>query len=74
VLFDHEIPVGPADDVTIQEVDELAVAHESEVEAVVEDWEDRAEDRRKNQTDEMVDRLISEHRAETKRSERGEGD
>ncbi|MFC7228127.1 DUF460 domain-containing protein [Salinirubellus salinus] len=74
VLFDHEIPVGPADDVTIQEVDELAVAHESEVEAVVEDWADRAEDRRKDQTDEMVDRLISEHRAETKRTERGEGD
>jgi hypothetical protein len=74
VLFDHGIPVGPADGVTIQEVDELAVAREEEVERVVEDWEVRAEDRRKDQTDEMVDRLISEHRAETKRSERGEGD
>ena len=74
VLFDHGIPVGPADDVTIQEVDELAVAREEQVEAVIEDWEDRAEDRRKDRTDEMVDRLISEHRAETKRTERGEGD
>jgi predicted RNase H-like nuclease (RuvC/YqgF family) len=64
VLFENEIPVGPADDVTIQEVDELAVARESEVEAVVEDWEDRAEERRKEQKAEQLDRLISEHRAD----------
>ncbi|MFB6136242.1 MAG: DUF460 domain-containing protein [Halobacteriaceae archaeon] len=64
VLFDGEVPVAPADDVTIREVDELAVARESEVEAAVEDWEDRAEERRKERTEEMVDQLISEHRAE----------
>jgi predicted RNase H-like nuclease (RuvC/YqgF family) len=74
VLFDHGIPVGPADDVAIQEVDELAVAREAEVLSVIEDWKARAEDRQKDQTDEMVDRLISEHRAETKRGERGESD
>jgi predicted RNase H-like nuclease (RuvC/YqgF family) len=74
VLFGHEIPVGPADDVTIQEVDELAVAREGEVETVIEHWEARAEVRRKDRTDEMVDRLISEHRAESKRAERGESD
>jgi predicted RNase H-like nuclease (RuvC/YqgF family) len=74
VLFGHAIPVGPADDVAIQEVDELAVARETEVLSVIEDWKARAEGRRKDQTDEMVDRLISEHRAETKRGEHGESD
>jgi len=64
VLFDHEIPVAPADLVTIQEVDELAVTRESEVEAAIEDWERRAEERRRQQSAEMVDRLISEHRAD----------
>ncbi|GAA0205360.1 DUF460 domain-containing protein [Halobaculum roseum] len=63
VLFEHEIPVGPADDVTLQEVDELAVARESDVEAVIDDWEDRAAAREREQTEEMVDEIISEHRA-----------
>ncbi|QLD88898.1 DUF460 domain-containing protein [Natronomonas salina] len=63
VLFEHEIPVGPADDVTIQEIDELAVASESDVEAVIDDWERRAEERRKEQKSEQLDQLISEHRA-----------
>ncbi|WP_129114244.1 DUF460 domain-containing protein [Halegenticoccus tardaugens] len=63
VLFDREIPVGPAADVTIQEVDELAVARESEVEAAIEDWEARAEERRREQKTAMVDQIISEHRA-----------
>jgi predicted RNase H-like nuclease (RuvC/YqgF family) len=70
VLFEHEIPVGPAADVQMQEVDELAVARESDVEGVIGDWERRAEDRRKDRKVEMVDRLISEHRAES----RGGGD
>ncbi|NHN46021.1 DUF460 domain-containing protein [Halostella sp. JP-L12] len=69
ILFEHEIPVGPADDVTMQEVDELAVARENEVEAVIDDWEDRAEERRKERKAEELDRLISEHRAD-----RGESD
>ncbi|WP_254821838.1 DUF460 domain-containing protein [Haloglomus halophilum] len=64
VLFEHDIPEGPADDVTVQEVDELAVAREREVEAVIEDWADRAEDRRRDQNAEMVDQIISEHRAD----------
>ncbi|WP_254542969.1 DUF460 domain-containing protein [Halomarina pelagica] len=63
VLFEHEIPVGPAEDVSIQEIDELAIAPESEVEAVIADWEERAEERRRQQKGAMVDRLISEHRA-----------
>ncbi len=70
VLFDHDIPVGPADDVTIQEVDELAVARESEVEAVIEGWHDRAEERRKEEKTEKLDQLISEHRAERRADER----
>ena len=68
VLFDHGIPVGPAEDVKIQEVDELAVARESDVEAVIDDWEERAADRERQQTAAMVDEIISEHRA----SEAGE--
>ncbi|WP_369684389.1 DUF460 domain-containing protein [Haloarchaeobius sp. HME9146] len=64
ILFEHRIPVGPADDVAMQEVDELAVAREDDVKAVIADWEDRAEERKKSQKNEMVDQIISEHRAE----------
>ncbi|WP_458185782.1 DUF460 domain-containing protein [Haladaptatus sp. NG-WS-4] len=71
VLFEHEIPVGPASEVTIQEVDELAVARESEVEAVVDDWHERAEARRKAEKTEQLDQLISEHRAERRADGRG---
>jgi len=63
ILFEHGIPVAPAEMVTVQEVDELAVAREEEVEAAIADWEDRAEERRRDRNAEMVDRLISEHRA-----------
>jgi predicted RNase H-like nuclease (RuvC/YqgF family) len=63
VLFQADIPVGPAEDVAMQEVDELAVARESDVEAVIDDWERRAREREREQTAEMVDQLISEHRA-----------
>jgi predicted RNase H-like nuclease (RuvC/YqgF family) len=63
VLFQADIPVGPADDVAMQEVDELAVAREADVEAVIDDWERRAREREREQTAEMVDQLISEHRA-----------
>jgi len=68
ILFEAGIPVGPAEDVAIQEIDELAVASESDVERVIDDWETRAEKRRKERTESMVDELISEHRA------RGDGD
>ncbi|UVE51312.1 DUF460 domain-containing protein [Haloferax larsenii] len=64
VLFEAEIPVAPADDVTIQEIDELAVAKESAVESAIADWESRAEERQKEQQKEMVDQIISEHRAD----------
>ncbi len=63
ILFEHEIPVGPADDVTIQEVDELAVAREREIEAVIDGWRERAEERRQEQKRAQIDQLISEHRA-----------
>ncbi len=64
LLFDADVPVAPADMVPIQEVDELAVAREDDVEAAIADWEDRATERTKSQNAEMVDRLISEHRAD----------
>ncbi len=63
ILFEHGIPVAPADKVTIQEVDELAVARESEVEAAIEEWRDRAEERRRERKAAEIDQLISEHRA-----------
>jgi hypothetical protein len=68
VLFDAEIPVAPAEDVTIQEVDELAVAREREVEAAIDDWHERARERRRDRKAEMVDQIISEHRAESRGS------
>lgn len=67
VLFEADVPVAPAGGVTIQEIDELAVAKESEVESAISDWEDRAEERQKEQREEMVDQIISEHRAENRR-------
>ncbi|MFA9503938.1 DUF460 domain-containing protein [Natrinema sp. H-ect1] len=63
ILFEAEVPVGPADDVAMQEVDELAVAREDDVEAVIDDWHDRARERRKQRKASMVDQVISEHRA-----------
>ncbi|ARS89471.1 DUF460 domain-containing protein [Natrarchaeobaculum aegyptiacum] len=63
ILFDEEIPVGPADDVAMQEVDELAVAREDDVEAVIDDWHERAQKRKLDRKAAMVDQLISEHRA-----------
>ncbi|WP_459191599.1 DUF460 domain-containing protein [Halosimplex sp. J119] len=70
ILFKHDVPVAPAEMVTVQEVDELAVAREREIEAAIEDWEDRAEERERERNAQMVDRLISEHRA----GDRGESD
>jgi len=49
VLFDHNVPVLPADAVPVREVDELAVASEEAVAAAVDDWERRAERRRKDE-------------------------
>jgi uncharacterized protein len=63
LLFEAEIPVGPADAVAMQEVDELAVAREDDVEAAIGDWHERAEQRRRDRNAAMVDQLISEHRA-----------
>jgi len=74
VLFDHGVPVAPADQVTVQEVDDLAVAREREVEAAIEDWESRAADRRRERTAETIDRLISEHRADRKHERRESAD
>jgi predicted RNase H-like nuclease (RuvC/YqgF family) len=62
ILFENEIPVGSVENVGMQEVDELAVAREGDVEDVINDWHDRAEERRREQNAEMVDQIISEHR------------
>ncbi len=63
ILYEAEIPFGPADEVRWQEIDELAVAREGDVESVIEDFEERALERERTEREEMVDQLISEHRA-----------
>ena len=63
VLFDHGIPVVPAAAVPVREVDELAVASEEELAAAIDDWESRADRRRRDEKAERLDRIISEHRA-----------
>jgi len=65
ILFDHGIPVVSADAVPVREVDELAVSDEAKLEAAVDDWERRAERRRRDEKAERLDRIISEHRAGT---------
>jgi len=65
VLFDHDVPVVPADMVSVREVDELAVAAEADVETAVTEWESRAEQRRREAKAARLDRIISEHRAGT---------
>jgi predicted RNase H-like nuclease (RuvC/YqgF family) len=64
LLFEHEIPVAPAESITIQEVDELAVARERDVEEAIAAWERRAKERKKAQKAAMMDAIISEHRAD----------
>ncbi|MFB6132857.1 MAG: DUF460 domain-containing protein [Halanaeroarchaeum sp.] len=64
LLFEHEVPVAPAASIAIQEVDELAVARETDVEEAIEDWERRADERKKERNSAMVDAIISEHRAD----------
>ncbi len=64
VLFEADIPVGDRSEVQIQEVDELAVAREADVDAIIERWEMRARERRRDRRAALVDRVISEHRAE----------
>jgi len=70
VLHEHDVAYGPAEDVTIREIDELAVAKESDVAAIVDDWRDRAAEREQAETESMVDELISEHRAERREEQR----
>ena len=64
VLFEAGIPIAPVNGMTIQEIDELAIAREKEVQSAIADWEERAAERRKEEQKSMVDQIISEHRAE----------
>lgn len=62
VLWEAQIPIGSIDEVAMQEVDELAVARESDVEAVIDAWHRQASARRLEQKQALVDELIDEHR------------
>ena len=68
-LFEADVPVGDAEAVAIQEVDELVVARERDVEAELDRWMERAAEWRRDRNVAMVDRVISEHRAERTTSE-----
>ncbi|WP_330630747.1 DUF460 domain-containing protein [Halocatena halophila] len=63
ILFEHGVPVGNAEHVQIKEIDDLAVAREHDVEVAIDAWNERAKQRRRENTAAMVDQLISEHRA-----------
>lgn len=62
VLWEAQVPIGSIDEVAMQEVDELAVARESDVDAVIERWHVQAEQRRLEQKRALVDELIDEQR------------
>ena len=64
VLYEEDVAFGPADDVRLREIDELAIASEDAVEAVEADYAERVEEREQEQNEEMVDQIISEHRAD----------
>lgn len=63
ILFESDVPIGSIDAVAMQEVDELAVARESDVEAEIQRWEERAVERRLEHKRKLVDDLIDEHRS-----------
>ena len=64
VLYEADVAFGDAAAVKIREIDELAIAHESDVEAVEADYAERAAERDREETESMVDSIISEHRAD----------
>ncbi|MDY6764960.1 MAG: DUF460 domain-containing protein [Halobacteria archaeon] len=66
VLFENDVPVGPAEDIPIREVDDLGIARETDIQEVIEEWEKKAEERELEEKSEMVDKLISEYRVERK--------
>ena len=70
VLHAESVPYGPAGEVTVREIDELAVADESEIETVLEGWRERAAEREQAETESMVEELISEHRADRQSEQR----
>ena len=63
VLYEAGIPFGDDAGVRIQEIDDLAVASETDVERLIEDWRERAAARERDRKAALVDRVISEHRA-----------
>ena len=64
VLYEEDVPFGPAADVELREIDELAIAREDAVEAVEDDYRERVAEREQEQNEAMVDQIISEHRAD----------
>lgn len=64
ILFAAEIPFGDRSAVPLQEVDDLIVTREEAVEALIRGWESRAAARERQAKAQLVDQVISEHRAE----------
>jgi predicted RNase H-like nuclease (RuvC/YqgF family) len=64
VLFEAAVPVAPVEEVAIEEVDELVVTREGDVEDAIADWERGARERQRERNAELVDKVITEHRAD----------
>jgi len=67
ILFDAGVPVGEADEVEMRRIDEFGIVRDEDIEDAVHRWEERAEERRLQRNEEMVDKLITEYRVERKR-------
>lgn len=64
VLYEADVAFGDAGTVSVREIDELAIAREDAVETVEADYAERAAERAQEETESMVDSIISEHRAD----------
>ncbi|GAA0295024.1 DUF460 domain-containing protein [Halarchaeum salinum] len=64
MLYEADVAFGGASDVSIREIDELAIAREDAVAAVEADYAERAKRRAQEETESMVDSIISEHRTD----------
>ena len=67
ILFDAGVPVADAEGIEMRRIDEFGIMREDDVQAAIQDWQERAEERRLQRAQETVDQLISEYRVERKR-------
>ena len=64
ILYTAEVPFGDRAAVKLQEIDELVVTRDVDVASLIADWERRAAERQRREKAQLVDQVISEHRAD----------